>query len=235
MAEPSIYHKLNDKNAILTVFKDQVNVLRSGDTLPAIGTYNLGGCSCLLGLGTTSGSAIVVARISHLPMEFPGSSHPLDLGKTLSMPDHDEHHMGLVRRVVDTMMSNHELFQLPVVYGVFGKYKEEVLLVRLRERIERVFSHLNIKLRSSFYEIRYFDDMWRSSRPNTLVAVQHQAKAPELYVGDRLIYPASYSGSLASVFDELSLEQITEHNGGDDREGIHDNVDGDEGRRRRRL
>jgi hypothetical protein len=148
------------------------------------------------------------------------------------MADHDEHYISLVRRVVDTMLSNHELFQLPVVYGVFGKYKDDVLLLRLKERITKVFSHLNIELRSSTYEVQYLDGMWRSSRQNTLVVVQHQAKLPELYVGDCLVYPASYSGSLASVFDQLGLEQITEHSGGDNWEGINDDVDGDEERRR---
>jgi hypothetical protein len=151
MVKPSIYHKLNDKNAILSVFKDQVIILRPEDTFSAIGTYNLDGCSCLLCLGTAPGSAIVVARISHLSIGYAGSDHPGSFGRALSTSNYDEQYMSLVRKVINTMMSNHKLFQLSVVCGIFGRYKGEVLLEDLRERTANVFNHLNIKLPSSFY------------------------------------------------------------------------------------
>ena len=208
MARPSIYDRLNDQNAILSVFKDQVNVLRSEDTLSAIGTYDLDVCSCLLGWGTTPGSAIVVARISHVPSKPTSSSRPGSLRSTLSTLAYDEHYMSLVRRVINTMTSNHELFQLPIVYGIFGQYQDEVLLEHLRERTEKVFNHLNIKLRSSFYKMGCSDGTQRSRGESTVVMVQCPGKMLELYIGNRLAYPANYSGSLTSIFDQLGLEQI---------------------------
>jgi hypothetical protein len=232
MVKSSIYHRLNDKNAILSVFKDQVVVVRPGDTFSAIGTYDLDGCSCLLGLGTTPGSAIVVARISHLPVESAGSNHSENLRRALSASNYDEHYMSLVRRVVSTMMSNHKLFQLPIVFAIFGQYKSEVLLEHLSGGTAKVFSHLNIELRSSLYEVRYLDGIRRSLRESTVVAVQHPTKMPELYIGNCLAHPSDFSGSLASVFDRLGLEQTGHDNGGDGREDDRDNKDEDEGQRR---
>jgi hypothetical protein len=230
MVKPSIYHRLNDKNAVLSVFKDQVIILRPGDTSSAIGTYDLDGCSCLLGLGTAPGSAIVVARISHLPLGSAGSNHSENLARALSTSNYDEHYMSLVRRVVNTMMINHKLFQLPIVCGIFGQYKGEVLLEHLRERTAKVFSHLNIELRSFLYEVQYSNGIRRSLRESTVVAVRHPAKMPELYIGNNLAHPANFSGSLASILGQLGLEQIGQDSGGDNREDDRDNGDEDERR-----
>lgn len=207
MSKPSIYHRLNENNAILSVFKDQVNILKSEDPWSAIGTYDLDGCSCLLVMGTTPGSAILVARIGYLPIGFAGSSHLGSLGRPLSTPNYDEHYMSLVRMVINTMMSNPKLFQLPIVCGIFGQHKDDVPLEHLRKRTTKVFSHLNISLLSSLYEIEHLNGLQRSSGKSTVVAVQHPAKMPELYIGNCLVYPATYSGSLASIFDKLGLEQ----------------------------
>lgn len=214
MAEPSVYHKLNNNNAILSVFKDQVNISRAEDTLSAIGNYDLHGCSCVLAMGTTPGSAIVFARISQLLHRIAGSSRQEHHRRTLPSLGHDEHFMSLVRRVINIMMSNHELFQVPVVYGIFGQYQGDILLEHLREKTETVFAHLNIKLHSSFYEIPGANDILQSPKESTVVAVQHPAKLPELYVGDQLAYPASYSGSLASACQRLGLEHIDHDNAG---------------------
>jgi hypothetical protein len=210
----SIYHKLNNKNAVLSVFTDQVIILRPEDTFSAIGTYNLDGCSCLLGLGTAPGSAIVVARISHLPIGSASNDHSENPGKALSTLNYDEHYMSLVRRVINTMMVNHKLFQLPIVYGIFGQYKGEVLLEQLRKRTAKVFSHLNIELRSFLYEVQCSDGIQQPQRESTVVAVQHPAKMPELYIGSYLAHPANFSGSLASILDRLGLEQIGHDSGG---------------------
>lgn len=229
MAKPSIYDKLNDKNAILSVFKDQVNVLRPEDTLSAIGTYNLDGCSCLLALGTTPGSAIVFGRISQFPIGSAGSSLPGTLRTTPHALNYDEHYMSLVRRVINIMTSNHELFQLPVVCAIFSQKGGEVVLEHLKEKTTKVFAHLNIKLRSAFYEISHANGMLPSSGESTVVVVQHSVKTPELYVGNRLQYPASHSGSLASVLDQLGLEQIDQGNESSHGEDHRGNEDEDGG------
>jgi hypothetical protein len=229
MTTPSIYHELNDKNAILTVFKDQMILLKPKDTFSAIGTYDLDGCSCLLGLGTTSGSAIVLARISHFTFGLAGNSHSESLRRAPSTTNHDEHYMSLVRKLVNEMMRNHELFQLPVVCGIFGQYKGEVLLEHLKERTVKVFRHLNITMRSSFYELKDMNGTQQPRGESTVVAAQHQNKMPELYIGNHLAHPANFSGSLASILEQLGLEHVGHDNRGNNREDDRDNGDQDEG------
>ena len=169
MAQLSIYHRLNDRNAILSVFKDQVAILRPEDTLPAVSIYNLDGCSCLVALGTTPGSAVVFARISSMPIESAGDSYLGSLERIPSTLDHDEHYVSLVGRVVNTMTKDHELFQLPDICGIFKRHKGEILREHLRERTMKVFAHLDIGVRSFFYEVSHTDDLQQLPGESTII------------------------------------------------------------------
>lgn len=206
MDRPSIYQTLNDKGAILSVFKDQVGILKPDDPWLAIGTYDLDGFSCLLVLGTTPGSAILVARINTLSDGYVNGSH-VSLRDSQSALRRDEHYMSLVRKVISVMLSNPKLFQLPIVYGFFGQHGSEVPLEQFRDST-KVFRHLGIEMRSFLYPMSSLDATQWSSERSSVVAVHHSTTLSELYIGDRLAYPARSSGCLASIFERLGFEKV---------------------------
>ena len=123
------------------------------------------------------------------------------------MSSRDEHYMSLVRKVLQIVMSNPDLFRTPIVHGVFSRYKGKVLLEDLQERTRKVLGHLNMELRSSYYEIQRPNGVQQSSGAHTVVAVRHPTQVPEMYIQNHLVYPASFSRSLAMIFASLGLEQ----------------------------
>lgn len=207
MDKGSLYHRLNDKDALLSVFKDQVNILRPNDPCSAIGTYDLNGCSCLLVLGTAPGSAIVVARITFLG-DSPADESDMSSRDPKFVSANDEHFMSLVRRLVSFTMSYPDLFQLPVVCGIFGQCRDRPVLEQLRDRTRRVCNHLGIEMHSFHYTTTDMHDAKQSSGQSTVVVVRHQAKNPELYIGNLLAWPAKASGCLDAVFEELGIDQV---------------------------
>jgi hypothetical protein len=74
-ATESIFHKLEGEGAILSVARNRVEVLRPQDTGLAIGIRNLDGYSCLMLMGTSPKSAIMMAHISVLDSEEHYFSH----------------------------------------------------------------------------------------------------------------------------------------------------------------
>jgi hypothetical protein len=62
-----------------------------------------------------------------------------------------------------------------------------------------------------------------------VVAAQRPVKMLELYTGNRLAHCANFSGSLASILQQLGLQHIGQDNRGNNHEDDRDNGDRDEG------
>lgn len=185
----SVFHELDDRDAILTVARDQVVVLKSHDAQYALGVEDLGRYCCLVLIGTSPGSAMIMAHIS--------ISHG------------EEHYMRLLRLMIGIFMKEQELFQLPLVWGIFGRpQKDNVQISLLKDRTTRVFRHLDVKLEITICAPRPAAAMRSPPGRLTVVAVRHEPELPEIYVKDCLSYPRIHSGSLALAFDKLGLRQV---------------------------
>jgi hypothetical protein len=195
-ATESIFHKLEGEGAILSVARNRVEVLRPQDTGLAIGIRNLDGYSCLMLMGTSPKSAIMMAHISVL--------------------DSEEHYMSLLRLMINIFLKEQELFQLPLAWGIFShEHKGGFPLNHLTEMTLRVFQHLRVHLQISHYDLHDQAEAHLLPGRHTVVAVRHEVELSEMYIEDRLVYPSVHSGSLALEFDRLRLEQIDYEHGDD--------------------
>jgi hypothetical protein len=109
-----------------------------------------------------------------------------------------------------------ELFSLPLAWGIFGQHEGDIQLENLKEKTSKGFKHLSVKLEMSLYDAHHPGGITSSTDGSTVVAVRHEAEAPEIYVEDRLMHPRVHSGSLALSLDKLGLKQICYEQGDDD-------------------
>lgn len=197
----SIFQKLDDRGAIFDVPRDQVHLLMPQDTRPAIGVQNLDGGSCVVFMGTSPKSAIMIAHVSE--------------------SDSETHHMSVLRSMTSILIKHQEFFQLPIAWGLFSQTHEDGFMPNhLALKTSRIFQHLRAELRISFYNPRSAAPSQLSPGGHTLVVVRHETELPELYIENRLVHPRIHSGSLALEYNRLGLEQV-DHERGDD----EDNVD----------
>jgi hypothetical protein len=220
MATRSIYRKLDDQRAILNVPMDHAKTLRPQDPRAAIGVQISDGSFCLIMMGITLKAAITMAHIARVdPSGYISGSSLQSTKREVTTTTSEVHYMDLLRKVVDASLKEPELYQMPLAWGVFGlckdKCEDDVVIKNIRERMARVFQHLGVNLGVSFYEM-----VPRPATPScltgrTVVVVRYESEIPEIYVGNRLMYPKDHSGSLALTFDKLGLGQI-DHDPGDD-------------------
>ena len=200
-AMKSVFQELYHREAILTVARDQLIVLRPNDTQCAVGVQDLGRYCCLVLMGTTSRPAIIMAKIS--------------------TSDGEEHYMSIVRLMVGFFVQEQELFQLPRVWGIFGHgHSCDPQIDLLTQRTSRVFQHLSVQFEIAFQASPPLDAR------NTLavVAVRHEPQPPEIYVRDRLLYPTVHTGCLVFVYDKLSLRQVNYEQGDDEETGNEEKI-----------
>jgi hypothetical protein len=216
-ATQSIFQRLNERGAILDVAMDRVEILRPQDSQYAIGARDLNRCSCLVLMGTGPMSAIIMACINrfssrdHTSEDGPGSDTRIH-----TTSSDDVHYMSLLRGAIGMLIKEPELFQLPLTWVIFGQYEGDIQLENLKEKTSKVFKHLSVKLEMSLYEAYHPGATQSSTDRSTVVAVRHEAEAPEIYVEDRLVHPKVHSGSLALLLDKLGLKQIGYEYGDDD-------------------
>jgi hypothetical protein len=217
MATKSIFQKLEDREAILRVPRDHVEVLKPQYTKAAIGVRNLDGCSCLVLMGTSPKSAIIMTHIStFLSGKYTTSSGSERAKRGVTTSEGEVHYMKLLRRMVGVFIQGQELFQLPFAWGIFHRHhKVGTRLNHLVERTLKVFQHLGVKLQICFCDLGSATVVQSSPERRSVVAVRNEGELPEIYVDNRLVYPRVHSGSLALEFDRLGLRQI-DYEGGDD-------------------
>lgn len=185
----SLFHELHHRNAILTVARDEVAVLRPQHTKHAIGVQSLGKYCCLVLIGTSPRSAIMMAQIC--------------------TSNGEEHYMSLLRLMIGISMKEQGLFQLPRAWLIFGhSQKGDPQVDLLAQRTARVFQHLNVQLDIAFRASHPAEVIHPLSDQLAVVAVRHGPKLLEIYVRNRLLYPEVHTGSLALVYDKLGLRQI---------------------------
>jgi hypothetical protein len=198
----SVYQKLDERGAISDVQRDQVQVLRPQDTRRAIGVQDLNEGSCLVLMGTSPESAIMMAHISAL--------------------DSEVHHMSVLRPMISIFIEQQELFQIPIAWGFFDQpHKDGFLPNHLALKTSRIFQHLRVKLHTSIYNPRSAAPGQLSPGGYTIVAVRHETELPELYIENLLVCPRIHSGSLALEYNRLGLEQI-DHEHGDDGDDVNE-------------
>ena len=196
----SLFHELRHRNVILTVARDEVAVLRPQNTQHAIGVQSLGKYCCLVLIGTSPRSAIMMAQIC--------------------TSNGEEHYMSLLRLMIGISMKEQELFQLPRAWLIFGhSQKGDLQVDLLAQRTARVFQHLNVQLGIAFRASHPAEVIHPLSDQLAVVAVRHEPEPLEIYVRNRLSYPDVYTGSLALVYDKLGVRQIDCKQGDDEEIG----------------
>jgi hypothetical protein len=235
MATKSIFQKLEDQEAIFRVPRDHVKVLKPQYTKAAIGVRNLDGCSCLVLMGTSLKSAIIMTHIStFLSGEHTTGSSSERAKRGVTTSEGEVHYMELLRRMVGVFIQEQELSQLPFAWGIFHRHdKDGIPLNHLVERTWKVFQHLGVKLQIFFCDIGSATVAQSSPERQPVVAVRHEAEVPEIYVDNRLVYPRVHSGSLALEFDRLGLRQIDYEGGDNDDHDEEGRKNGDDGIRSR--
>lgn len=218
MATGSIFQRLDNQDAIIHVGRDEIKALRPGDARSAIGAQNLNGCSCLVMMGTSAKSTVIMAQISGSSLcEYPDDSHLSGAKRALIASDGEVHYMKMLRQMINVFTTEQELFQLPLAFGIFGyDRKHGVPYDHLAERTSRVFQHLHVRLQLSLYEMNSAAETQSRLGGQTVVVVRHKDEIPETYVENRLLYPRVHSGSLALELHRLGLRQIDGQHGDDD-------------------
>lgn len=140
----------------------------------------------------------------------------------------DVHYMSLLRGAISMLIKEPELFQLPLAWGIFRQYEGDIQLENIKEKTSKVFKHLSVRQEMSFYEAHHPGAIPSSTDGSTVIAVRHEAEAPEIYVEDRLVHPKVHSGSLALLLDKLGLKQIGYEYGDDD---VNDDDQEEDGRK----
>jgi len=190
-------HELDRRDAVRTVARDQVVVLRPQDTQNIIGAQHYGSYCCIVLIGTSSRPAIMMAQIC--------------------TSNGEEHYMSLVRLMIGIFMKEQELFQLPRAWGIFSHgQKGDPQINLLTQRTETVFRHLHVQLEIAFRASLPAEVMHSPYNQLAVVAVRHEPGLPEIYVGNCLLYPRVHPGSLALTYDRLGVRQVDyEHDVGE--------------------
>jgi len=211
MSAKSIFQKLDGRNAILHVSRNELDILRPESTRCAIGTRDMNESSCIVLMGMSPRSAIVMARssgfvlegyVSGTPSQSAGNRGNATIGGLHST------YMGMLRRVVSAFLKEPELFQMPLAWCMFSQTQDDTVLKQLHDSTLRAFGHLHVEARASLYPGSHLSsELWRSGR-HSLLVVRDRDEAPEIYIEDHLVCPDDYSGSLALVLDKLGLQQV---------------------------
>lgn len=227
MTTKSIFQKLNSRDAILNVLRDQVMVLRPGDTRSAIGTRGLDGSSCLVLMGTIPNSAIMMAHIS---LALPGGcvrDISLESPEDKLTESDDGSYDSLLQMMVSIFVKEQEQFQLPLAWVDFNCHaRNGCPPVHQMESISKIFQHLHIELHLSICGSSS-ERAAQLSHERAILAVRNETEIPELYIENRLVYPKVHSGSLALHFNKLGLQQV-DHEQGDDEFGDGESGEDDE-------
>jgi hypothetical protein len=221
MTTRSIYRELNDRTAILNVPLDHVKTLGPHDPRPAIGMQILDGSSCLVMMSTTPKAAITMAHVARVePSRCTCGNRLQSARRKGTITASDVHYTDLLRKVVYASLKGPELYQMPLAWAVFGLCKDtcegDVEIKNVRERTERVFQHMGVNLGGSLYEMFPPPATPPYLTGRTVVVVRYESEVPEIYVGNRLMYPKDHSGTLALAFDKLALRQVGYEPGDDD-------------------
>jgi hypothetical protein len=214
MASRSGFEKLDNEGAILDVPRTQVSILRPQDHQSAIGTGDFNGHACLVLMGTSPRSAVIMAHFHQSGAgRCTSEKQPGSGGEVLLLTEVEVNYMNMLRKVVKLLLDEHELFQLPLAWVVLGHYDNPALLQLLREKTLKIFQHLRVQTGVSLHEECIMNAAQSPSLARAVFVVRHGYEVPELYVGDRLVYPKDHSGSLALVFDKVGLRQIGHETG----------------------
>jgi hypothetical protein len=209
MANRSVFEKLDDEGAILDVPRDQVFILRPQDHLSAIGTGDFNGHACLVLMGTSPRSAVIMAHFDQFSAgRCTSESKSGSGGEIPFLTEVEVNYMSMLRKVVRLFLDEHELFQLPLAWMVLGHHDNPALLQLLREKTLKIFQHLRVQTGISLHKECIMRAAQLQSLTRAVSVVRHGNEVPELYTGDCLVYPRVHSGSLALAFDKLGLRQV---------------------------
>jgi hypothetical protein len=188
MATRTIFEKLSDRDSILDVPTDQVAILRPHDRQSAIGTQISNGNACLVLMGTSPQSSIIIAHFDYFGAGIHTCGRGSESARRIDLASEVEaYHMCLLWRVVKTFLEKNEYFQLPLAWGVFGYHESQGLLDIIRERTLKVFQHLRVNVGFSTYQQPLLESAQPVLGQHTVFAVRHGAEVPEIYIGDCLV------------------------------------------------
>jgi len=209
MATRSVFEEFDNQGAILDVPRDEVLILRPQDSKFAIGTQRFNGHACLVLMGISPGSAIIMARFDCIGASrssseiIPGSEE-----EKFSLAEVEVDYMRMLRKVVKLFLDEHDLFRLPLAWLVLHHHDNPALSALLREKTHKIFQHLRIQTGVSICN----ESIIRAVSPRPpkckVFAVRSGTGVPEIHVGDDFVYPKVYSGSLAPAFDKLGTGRV---------------------------
>lgn len=212
MATRSIRRKLDHQKAIVKVPMDHARSLRPQDPRAAIRGQTLDGSSFLIIMGTAPKAVITTEHILHVePSECTSDTilESIRREATTTMSDADVLHMNLSQKVVNASLKRPELYQMPLAWGVYSQCKDnDVVINNVRERMARVFRHLGVNLGGSLYKMFPTSAFPFCMTGRIMLVVRCDSETPEIYVGNRLVYPNDHSGALAQTLNKLGLGQI---------------------------
>jgi hypothetical protein len=186
-----LFQELDDRDAILCVAKDQVEILKPCCPESAIGTRALRGHSYLVLMGTAPNSAIIMAHLGSSQPRIYTSSIGAEVAEDCtSESNRDEHYMSLVWRAALLFVKEPDLFQHPVACLIIGPHQRcGASLSPLADRAVGVLKHLRVNTTVSFCEESWPEIVGISTGGRTVVAVRHGDGPSEIYTGDRLVFP----------------------------------------------
>jgi hypothetical protein len=209
MAASSVFEELDHQGAILGVPRDQVLILRPQDSKSAIGTQRFNGHACLVLMGTSPRSAVIMAHFECLSAEESSSKMILGSeGESSFLAEMEVNYVSMLRKAVKLFLDEHDLFQLPLAWVVLRHHDKPALSALLREKTLKIFQHLRIQTGVSICNESIIEAASPQPPKCKVFTVRSGTGMSEIHVGDDLVYPKVCSGSLASAFDELGTGRV---------------------------
>ena len=209
MAASSVFEELDHQGAILDVPRDQVLILRPQDSKSAIGTQRFNGHVCLVLMGTSPRSAIIMAHFDCSSAERSSSkTMPESEGESSFLTEMELNYMSMLRKAVKLFLDEHDLFQLPLAWVVLRHHDNPALSALLREKTLKIFQQLRIQTGVSICNESIIEAASPQPPKCKVFTVRSGTGMSEIHVGDDLVYPKVCSGSLASAFDELGTGRV---------------------------
>jgi len=209
MATRSVFEEFDNQDAILDVPGNEVLILRPQDSKSTIGTQRFNGHACLVLMGTSPGSAVIMARFDCISAGrssseiIPGSEEEKSF-----LAEVEVDYMKMLRKVVKLFLDEHDLLRLPLAWLVLHHHDYPALSALLREKTVKIFQHLRIQTGVSICNESTIRAVSQQPPKFKVFAVRSEAGVPEIHVGDDLVYPKVHSGSLAPAFDKLGTGQV---------------------------
>jgi hypothetical protein len=186
----SVPEELHSHSETSGLSKNRVLILRPQEVQPGMNMQRLDGGICLVFMGTSPGSAVVMVRYDLSRVCKCIEENGMRSGENYpSLREVEEDYMRTVRKVVKLFLDEPDLFHLPLAWLVLSHDGHPGLLGIIQSRTTKVFQHLQVPTGISVCDENTLGENQLQSQGPAVSAIRNGTGLLELYVRGRLLYP----------------------------------------------